>query len=395
MFKINGRSVKSAFLALSAFVGVLNASPQALAGGSPPWDPHTHEQWYLGALHVPETWVRHFDNERHSIQVGLITDEQFRATNTNHDMPPHTVHLLGTRRRENSSEGEKLVTSAFAVRNNVQLTSGIINVDNMEIYSIPQERHETPYSGDLDHQDQMMSDALEDLMNEHPNIKVVAVCVKPIYQSQSVPFEPSHLRPTSSVGYPRFHASAFRFSSLGGIVFLNAGDHGPSFAYHDNNQTSYLNVVRGLDRTLLPRNHFDCGRAITFCAPAEQILCSDEYGQLAQGRGSKYATMLCAAVAAETMALHPGLTGSACSTILRETAMKFREPDYNIERGYGMPDAAAACSRALQYRSGIVNAYINPADAPKLVPPQRPASPSPNPSSQIIKVQRTAPKLSL
>lgn len=322
-----------------------------------PNDPWFPQEWHLGAMHAPEAWGSSTGNRN----IGLITDEQFTLPHGafNQDMPRANVRTIGNpaglaswENRTHSGDGEKLATAGFAQFNNNFATAGLAPDARLTIYEILQHHPFHPTAQDFQNQDQILADAIIAMRRQNPHIKIICVCIRPMYQATDTQGGGTATeRPSNASLYRQFHRAAQDFHDAGGLVFLNAGDHVLAEIDHNpgfdpNPQLPYLQVVRGLNRNLSWSDRYDFGNSISFCAPAEGILCTDQLGHIQTGNGSKYATVLCAGVAALIWGSKPALANTQVLSIMQRTANKFGLSRWTTAYGHGMPDACNAVEAA-------------------------------------------------
>lgn len=146
-------------------------------------------------------------------------------------------------------------------------------------------------------------------------------------------------------GYTTLHRYFKWFhDTKGGLIFNSAGNDGQR---DTNAMVPYLIVVSAIDTSYSLANFSTHGNPIWFTGPGTGIYCTGRDGRVAAVSGTSFSCPLVASIAGLIWGANPGLTNTQVESILKNTCYRAGSSTWTQWYGYGMPNAEAACRRAL------------------------------------------------
>jgi subtilisin family serine protease len=138
-------------------------------------------------------------------------------------------------------------------------------------------------------------------------------------------------------------SAAQYFKSLGGLVFVSAGNDGVDPGYAS---TSSMIIVTGTTSADAKASWSNYGDHVHLAAPGSGIYTTNWGQAYSSASGTSVAAPVAAGVAALVMSANPGLSSAQVESTLFKTAVDLGSTGRDIYFGYGRVDAAAAVAAA-------------------------------------------------
>lgn len=133
--------------------------------------------------------------------------------------------------------------------------------------------------------------------------------------------------------------------SKGGVVVNAAGNSGVQEAYP---ATDYMTLVGGTDSSNNVASFSSYGDFVDVAAPATSIYSTTRGGSYGAGTGTSFSAPVVAGVYALMISANPLLTPTQLDTILFSTATDILTAGKDLKSGWGVVNASAAVSKAVQ-----------------------------------------------
>jgi hypothetical protein len=325
-----------------------------------PNDQYYPQQWHMDALNVPPAWDLSFGaaNSIAVIDTGV--------TPGNFDLVGKLVQQYDAINHTNSQtdvngHGTMVATTAAALTNNLVGTAGPARLSNI----IPIRAG----TADGNFSTVSLLEAFDYCNDPTVNTKLINLSVNGT--------------PPYSIANPSINTTLHTYmkyfhDTKGGLIFNAAGNE----ALADNNPLlPFLIVVSAIDQTNELAYFSNWGNCVWFTAPGQNIYCSKGTSTILSVAGTSFSSPLACSVAALTWGAKPSLTNTQVETILKQNSTN-SPGGWNKFYGYGLPDAAACVSAAL-------NAGATP---PPPVPPPG-TNPTPDPGVPPKKEKKNPNKL--
>lgn len=291
-------------------------------------DPYFPQEWHLSALNVPSAW----DTSTGRGTIIAIADSGCQGTNA--DLNGKTYCGLDYMSGGNTptgnfdahtqgSHGTAMATIAAAYSNNKKLTAGV-----SDSYIFPfRIANETPAGGTKANTQQMVSTLWE------CGSRGIRIC--------SISY--SALDPANSYANPSVHPVLHEWmkwyhDSRNGLVIFSTGNEGK---YDPSNFCPYMIMCSGIGKDYRLVDFSNWGKCVWFTGPASEIVCSDRNGRVVSVQGTSCVPPMIAGIAALIIAKNPGMSNKQVEQALIKSCSN-STTDWNMEFGYGLPDAAKA-----------------------------------------------------